>query len=314
MRRLAVMLGLLLVGLPGISWALDRQGMAVVGAGGGAGFLGGAPSLYNDAGSSDPRTRLSVRAHTRYLLDNHWSVTGSLGYIWNSYLGSYDPGTKQTQDTLLAVTPIEVGVMYSFGADYRAHRPYVGAQLGLYRWEFISNMPFGVRQVVRDVPDAVDLDHTFFGYGLTVGHEFLWRDNTGVFLELDWRHVGSGNLDGIPASSPYRRFLGSLNVTELRLGFNYYFSVTGGARRAAAPAPGAAAARPDTTKAAPLVKGTLKPEVQKENIQIVPEAAETPSSTGTKPAAAPAAPPAPSSVPPLPPAQPAAPDTTAGKK
>ena len=65
MRRLAVVLGLLLVGLPGVSLALDRQGMAVISGGAGAGFLGGAPTLMADRATSDARARLSLRGGTR---------------------------------------------------------------------------------------------------------------------------------------------------------------------------------------------------------------------------------------------------------
>jgi hypothetical protein len=299
MRRLAVMLGLLLVGLPGVSLALDRQGMAVISGGAGAGFLGGAPSLVSDA-----RARLSLRGGTRFLLDNHWSLGGSVGYIWNSYRGAYDSGTKQTMDTLLIISPFEVGVTYSFGADYRAHRPYIGAQLGLYRWEFVSNAPFGVRQVVRDYSTSQDLDHTYLGYGLTLGHEYLWKDNSSVYLEVGWHHVGANNTS-LYTSDFARRFLSTINVKEIRAGFNYYFSVTGGDRRVKSAKAGVPL-RADTTHVAPVVKGTARPEVQKESLQIVPDAPEEIS--GKKPAAPPVAPP------PAPAPAPAPADTTSGKK
>jgi hypothetical protein len=300
MRRMAVVLGFLLLGLPGVSQALDRTGMALISGSAGAGFLGGAPGLGGDPSAvRDARTRLALRGGTRYMVNNHLSVGGSVGYIWNSYKGTYDLGTRQTMDTLLVITPFEVSATYSFGADYRAHRPYVGAQLGLYRWEFVSNAPFGVRQVVRDFATSQDVDHTYLGYGLTLGHEYLWRDNTSVYLEMAWHHVGANNPD-LYTTAFSRRFLSTINVKEIRAGINVYFSLTGGARRPQKSATGVPA-RTDSVPPAPVVKGTARPEIQKENLQIVPETPEEIGGGAKK-------------APPAPPAAPAAADTTSGKK
>ncbi|MBI5838280.1 MAG: outer membrane beta-barrel protein [Candidatus Eisenbacteria bacterium] len=340
MRRLAVGLVLLvMVGIPGVSSALDRQGMASMGLSMGPAFMqGSVPSLFAGDAASDARARLGIRGTTRYLLNNHWSMVASAGYAWNSYKGAYDPGTKQTMDTLLVITPLEVGLLYSFGADYRAHRPYLGAQVGLYRWEYVSNAPFGVRKVVRDTQASQDMDKTYFGFGLNLGHEYFWRDNSSMTLELGWHHVASNDTKTFNTDFS-KRFVGAVNLVELRAGFNYYFSVAGGARRSG-PGPGAPA-KVDSSALGP-VKGTPRPGVQREQIQIAPDAvdetatgtakpavapAPTPAAPpATTPAATPAPPPgsepapapAPAVAPPPPavppPAAPAPTDTTSGKK
>ncbi|HVP38474.1 MAG TPA: hypothetical protein VMS93_04750 [Candidatus Saccharimonadales bacterium] len=324
MRRLAVMLALLLVTLPGVSRALDRQGMATIGGSFGASFMGGAPSLT----FGDARPRLSARAQTRYLLDNHWSASVSLGYAWNSYQGRYDLSTKETWDTLLIVTPLELGIMYSFGADYRAHRPYIGAQVGLYRWEFVSNAPFGVRQTVRDEQLSQDLDRTYLGFGFVVGHEFLWRDNSSFNLELGWHHIPSNDTQRFNTAES-QRFLGAINLVEIRTGFSYYFSVAGTKHPTVAAKPLPEAHKDTTAAAPPAVRGTQAPRVERESIQIVPEATDatggaatapkTPAAPGAPapappPTPAPSAAPAPPVPPPAPAANPAPADTTAGKK
>ncbi len=309
MRHGAVLLCLLLVGLPGLARALDRQGMGTIGGSlGGVNFLGTAPSL-----SSDARTRLSFRAHSKYILNEKFRITGSAGYAWNSYKGTYDPGTKETLDTLLIITPVELGLEYSFGPDFNASRPYVGVQAGLYRWEFVSNQPFGVRGIVQDNHASASMDKAFFGMGANLGEEYFWRDNASVSVELGIHHIAA-KASSFPAGSFAPRFAKSLNMAEARVGMSYYFSVapSSGQRQSVGPA-----IKVDTSAAAAKAT-TIKPEIQKESIQISPDAVDPDAPKG-KPQATPVSPtptpapapvPIPDATPPAPAATPSAPAAT----
>ena len=275
MRRSAVLILTLLTGLSSLASALDRQGMGTIGGSIGAmSLLGSAPSL-----SSDARTRMSFRAHTKYVLSNKLRVTGSAGYAWNSFKGAYDATTKETLDTLLIITPIEVGLEYSFGADFAPSRPYVGAQLGVYRWEIVANQPFGVRNIVRDNAASTDLDKAFFGIGANLGEEYFWSDNASFSVELGVHHINV-SADRFSAASFAPRFAKALTMAEARFGMTYYFPVAPGSANRVSTGPAAVDTSAIPKSAAP------RPEIQKENIQITPDEPESP--TTPKPQTPPA--------------------------
>lgn len=275
MRRSAVLILTLLTGLSSIASALDRQGMGTIGGSIGAmSLMGTAPSL-----SSDARTRLAFRAHTKYVLSNKLRATASAGYAWNSFKGAYDATTKETLDTLVIITPIEVGLEYSFGADFAPSRPYVGAQLGVYRWEIVANQPFGVRNIVRDNAASTDLDKAFFGIGANLGEEYFWSDNASFSVELGVHHINV-SADKFSAASFAPRFAKSLTMAEARFGMTYYFPVAPGSANRSSVGPAAMDTSAIPKTAAP------RPEIQKENIQITPDEPETP--TTPKPEAPPA--------------------------
>jgi len=186
---------------------------------GSLGFSIGAMKYLSGNELSDGSMRPILHGSFKYVLDEHWVLPLEGGWGWNAYGEGGGFEGPDSVATLAVVSPVTVGLDYRFQMNSPSVVPRVGAGLGMYLISIRSGRSEPSRDPVTD-EKRKSASFGFYGKG---GVEFMLKPTFWLNTDLMYHMVFSSDAESYP-----RGWLDdNASFIELRVGLNYYFTISG---------------------------------------------------------------------------------------